>query len=116
RFCKAAAFCNITFVSGDWASRRTKTLRPILFYVRNTCQELTRDPIENIVETIRVWPANHFALKSVDQHIREYWSLSRVPIMFIVGSELKVPCELSRTGIQRNYTVSKKIVSGTCVA
>ncbi len=78
-------------------------------------QEFSRHPVDDVIETVPVRPAEDQTLRAADRKVGQDRVLGRIPIVVVVRTELEMPGELARARVQRNHAVREQIVAGTYV-
>src|SRR5215813_8547368 len=64
-------------------------------------QQLPGLPIERVEKSVPVRDHNHFSSLAVDRQIGLYRYVRRIPIVYVMRSELVMPAEFSRVRVER---------------
>jgi hypothetical protein len=85
----------------DGTPRFVDLLRPRLFHEGLCEQELSRLPVERVVEPVAARHHDELARASADGSIDQHRHLRGVPVARVMGRELEVPLHRARVGIDR---------------
>ena len=73
-------------------------------------QVLTRFPVQHVIEAVSVAPKHELPLAAPELGIDQHGNLNGIPIVNVVGRELKVSLQFTRVGVHRDHGVGVKVI------